>query len=102
MTNLAFAEIEVKPWTPPALMCYVNSYVHVSSCCIMYVCICVVFVMKTISLPSCDCDDNSDDSGSLIFIILFAVAVVINIVLTTVIICFMVKVRKISYSPNDT
>ena len=64
----------------------------------MYVC---VYVVSVIGLTSCDHNDKSNDTGILIFIILFAVAVVINIVLATVIIYFMIKVRKISYSPND-
>ena len=45
--------------------------------------------------------DSNDDSGNIAFIALFAVSFVINILLTTVVIYFVVKARKTGYSPND-
>ena len=46
-------------------------------------------------------DDSNDDSSNIAFIALFAVSFVINILFTTVVIYFVVKMRKTSYSPND-
>jgi len=48
-----------------------------------------------------DNDDNSNNDGSLPFIVLFAISVVINILLTIAIIYFVVRVKKTSYSPNE-
>ena len=45
--------------------------------------------------------DSNDDNSSIAFIALFAVSFVINILLTTVVIYFVIKMRKTSYSPND-
>ena len=49
------------------------------------------------------CDGTDDDSNtcSVVFIVLFVISFVVNVLLTTIIIYFVMKVRKTSYSPND-
>ena len=50
---------------------------------------------------SSDDDDNSNTS-SVVFIVLFVISIGVNILLTTGIVYFVVKVRKSSYAaPND-
>ena len=57
-----------------------------------------------ITKPTSQTLDNNDDSNntiSLVFIVLFVIAFVICILFAIIIICFVVKARKTSYSPND-
>ena len=57
-----------------------------------------VITKPTSQTQTCDSNDNSIN---IAFIALFAVSFVINILLTTVVIYFVIKMRKTSYSPND-
>ena len=44
---------------------------------------------------------DNGDSNSVIFLILFAIAVVINVLQTIIIIYLVIRVRKSGYSPNN-
>ena len=63
----------------------------------MYLCVASV-IMKPTSQTTCN--DNGDNN-SVIFLILFAIAVVINVLLTIIIIYLVIRARKSGYSPNN-
>ena len=47
-------------------------------------------------------DDDNSNTSSVVFIVLFVISIGVNILLTTGIVYFVVKVRKFSYAaPND-
>ena len=47
-------------------------------------------------------DDDNSNTSSIVFIVLFVISIGVNILLTTGIVYFVVKVRKSSYAaPND-
>ena len=59
------------------------------------------FVITKPTSQACDSDEDDNNTSSVAFIVLFVISFVVNILLTTVVIYFVVKVRKTSYAPND-
>ena len=59
------------------------------------------FVITKPTSQARDSNDDDNNTSSVVFIVLFVISFGVNIVLTTVVIYFVVKVRKTSYAPND-
>ena len=59
------------------------------------------FVITKPTSQARDSNDNDNNTSSVVFIVLFVISFGVNILLTTVVIYFVVKVRKINYAPND-
>ena len=58
------------------------------------------FVITKPTSQACESNDDDNNTSSVVFIVLFVISFGVNILLTTGIIYFVVKVRKTSYAPK--
>ena len=59
------------------------------------------FVITKPTSQVCDSNDDDNNTSSVVFIVLFVISFGVNILLTTGIIYFVVKVKKTSYAPKN-
>ena len=59
------------------------------------------FVITKPTSQACDSNDDDNNTSSVVFIVLFVISFGVNILLTTGIIYFVVKVKKTSYAPKN-
>ena len=51
---------------------------------------------------ACDSNDDNNNIITVVLIVLFVISFVVNIIFTIIVIYGVFKMRKTSYSPNDT